>query len=239
MGCVRLAIVLLVLALPSSNASALFINTTYQSFGFSWSYFEGEYDLTGTGTMTVVGIEDNSLTLQFSLTNQTDEVDARLTAFGFGINPDVTGVAFFGNPNDGMVGASLDKIPSLKTIEVCAFGGQNCAGGANGGILGDDKNDTFSLKLTGDFTKDATIDPFGFKYQTDDGSYEFSCSTTSQYCGGGISSIPEPGSLALVGVAVAALSLAKRRKLRLARTGRGHRWIAQLTPPRWRGLSSR
>jgi hypothetical protein len=220
MSCSRLAIAALGLALASSHASAFLIQNAYDSFDFSWSYFEGEYDLTGTGRITAAGFTDNSLTLQFSLTNSTladSGGDARLTAFGFGIGPNATKVTFFDDPNDGgMMSAALDNIPSLKTIEICVFGGRNCAGGANGGIFANGASDIFSLKLTGDFAKGATIDPLGYKYQTDDGSYEFSCSTTSrnyQCSGGSVVSVPEPGTLALVGVAVAGLGFARRRKL--------------------------
>ena len=216
----RLAIAALGLALASSHASAFLIDHVGQSLGFSWSYVGGEYALTGTGTITAAGFGDNSLTLQFWLRNNTvadSGVDARLTAFGFGIDPNTTGVTFYDDPNDGgMISAALDNIPSLKTIEVCVFGGRNCAGGANGGIFANGASDIFSLKLTGDFAKGATIDPLGYKYQTDDGSYEFSCSTTSrnyQCSGGSVVSVPEPGTLALVGVAVAGLGFARRRKL--------------------------
>jgi len=58
----------------------------------------------------------------YSLTNNTlaaSANNARLTAFGLGIDPDATGVTF-GDASDGaMINASLDSIPSLKTIEVC------------------------------------------------------------------------------------------------------------------------
>ncbi len=214
----KLAIAALGLALASSHAGAFLIHNAYESFDFSWSYLADEYDLTGTGTVTVAGITDDSLTLQFSLTNKTvadSGVDARLTAFGFGIEPNATGVDFYDDPSDsGMVSASLDNISSLKTIEVCALGGVNCPGGADGGIFANGASDIFSLKLTGAFAKGATIDALGYKYQTDEGSYEFSCSTTgtTNQCSGG-STVPEPGILALVGVAFAGMSFTRRRKL--------------------------
>jgi PEP-CTERM motif-containing protein len=197
------------LALLSGHASAFLIDNPYDSFGFNWSYFEGEYDLTGTGMMTVAAITDTSLTLQFSLTNNTSDANARLTAFGFDIDPDATAVKFFGAPSDGMGSAALNSIPSLNGIEVCAFGGVSCPGGATGGIAGNGANDIFSLKLTGDFANGARIDLLGYEYQTGDGPYQFSCSTTTDQCSGG-RTVPEPGTLALVGVAVAGLSFLRR-----------------------------
>ncbi len=56
-------------------------------------------------------------------------------------------------------------IPSLAKIEVCAFGGNNCAGGGNGGIYGAGGSDTFSILLGGTWGTSVDIAPIGFKYQ--------------------------------------------------------------------------
>ena len=212
----KLAIAALGLALASSHASAFFIDNAGDSLSFSWSYAGGGYNLTGVGSMTATDLQPGSLTLDISLTNNSvapSGINARLTAFGFGIDPNATGVTFSDNSDGGMVNAVLDNIPSLKTVEVCAFGGVNCPGGSNGGIFANGASDTFSLKLTGDFTNGATIDPVGYKYQTNYGSYEFSCSATDTtgQCGGG-RTVPEPGSLALLGVIVAAYGTVRRRR---------------------------
>jgi hypothetical protein len=213
----KVAIAALGLALASSPASAFFIDNAGDSLNFSWSYAGGGYNVTGAGTMTATALSSGSLTLQISLTNTTvapNANDARLTAFGLGIDPDATGVTFSDASDGGMINASLDNIPSLKTIEVCAFGGPNCSGGGNGGIFANGASDTFSLTITGAFANGATIDPLGYKYQTDDASpYEFSCSTTSTtgQCGGG-RTVPEPGSLALLGVTAVACATIRRRR---------------------------
>ena len=102
-----------------------------------------------------------------TLFNTSALTTQRLTAWGFGIDPNATSVSFGDaqGADGGMVNASLSAIPSLSLIEVCAFGGVNCPGGANGGILGG-ANDSFSLTLTGTWGASVGLDPIGVKYQT-------------------------------------------------------------------------
>ena len=214
----KLAIATLGLALASGHASAFFIDNAGDSLNFSWSYAGGGYNLTGAGTMTATALSPGSLTLQILLKNNTTAAngnDARVTAFGLGIDPDATGVTFSDANDGGMINASLDSIPSLKTIEVCAFGGPNCSGGGNGGIFANGASDLFSLTVTGAFANGVTIDPLGYKYQTNHGSFEFGCSTTSTtgQCGGG-RTVPEPGSLALLGAIATAYVTTRRRRSR-------------------------
>ena len=153
---------------------------------FSWSFAtptNPSRNLTGFGTLTVSGFNSNSLTLAFTLNNTAPTLGQggdRLTAFGFGINPNATGISFFDpqGADGGMVGAALDNIPSLATIEVCAFGGNNCPGGSNDGIFAG-SSDAFSIILTGTWGSSVDVAPIGFKYQTGTGSYEFTTTTSS------------------------------------------------------------
>jgi hypothetical protein len=126
----------------------------------------------------------------------------------------ITSVTFI-DPGDstGMINASLSSIQNLPDIEVCAFGGPNCSGGGSGGIL-PGASDTFAVALAkGSIwasTSAVSVSPLGFKYQTGIGSFEFSGSGASLITGR--SDVPEPGSMALIGLGLAALALSRGRK---------------------------
>ena len=206
---------LLTTALPSF---ALTLSSGTSSGSFSWSFFTPTTptrELDGTGDVTSSGWGTNTLSLTFTLYNNASVTGTggdRLTAFGFGIDPNASAVGFSDGNDGGMVDASLSSIPSLATIEVCAFGGNNCAGGANGGILAG-ANDTFTLILTaasGVWTT-ANLDPIGFKYQTGTGSYEFTTTTTTTTTTSG--DAPEPGStLTMLGLGLLGLGFSRRFK---------------------------
>jgi hypothetical protein len=197
-----------VLALISVPSHATIISATSNNpYAFNWSSSGGGYNLAGLGSLTVSGFNSNLLTLNISLTNSTVASvasNARLTSFGFGINPDATAVSFSDTPDAGLINASLANIPSLALIEVCAFGGPNCSGGGNGGIMANGGSDSFSLVLKGTWGASVDINPIGFKYQTNNGSFEF---TT-----GGSNPVPEPGSIALLAIGLLGVFTALRKR---------------------------
>lgn len=204
------------LAASGASQAVVISSGSNNPLNFSWSFNAGGTIglLTGTGSLAVSGFSSSSLTVAITLNNTASPASDRLTSFGFGIDPNATGVSFSDAVDGGMVDASLASIPSLSAIEVCAWGGQNCSGGANGGIFGG-ASDSFSVILAGTWGTSVDIAPIGFKYQTDGGSFEFTTTTASTTTGTGSGSqIPEPASTALVGLGLGlmGLSLLKRRR---------------------------
>ncbi len=163
--------------------------------------------------MAISGFNTSTLTVAVSLTNTSaigGNGGERLTSFGFGIDPNATSIGFSDASDGGMIGAqaAFGALPAnVAGIEVCAFGGNNCAGGGNGGIFGAGGSDAFTILLGGTWGSSVTIAPIGFKYQTGYGSFEFSTSTSS-------GNAPEPGtaSLALLGLGLLGAGFVLRRR---------------------------
>jgi hypothetical protein len=226
----RNAVAAVASALLSTGALALDMGLATPAQSFTISQNSGGWSLVVGGTVDITALSANSLTVHVVLNNLStlgngDQIarpkDVRLSSFGFGVDPNASAVGFGDDADGGMVNAALGSLPSLASVEVCAFGGPNCSGGGNGGIRAG-AFDEFDLILAGTWGDTVTFDPLGVKFQTTNGSYEFSC---TESCGGGgggggassSGPIPEPQTYALTFVALASLMFLRRRQRAVAR----------------------
>jgi hypothetical protein len=155
------------------------------------------------------------MTMNIANTTSSLFPSARLTAVGFNVDPNATGVT----DNSGVFNAYLNQtFPSFNTVDVCSSTGNTCAGGG-GGDLAPGGHNQFLLTLTGLTHGTTSIDLgansqsapelFDFKWQTGIGSFESQC-TYGAACGP--VHAPEPVSIALLGSALIGLGAVKRSK---------------------------
>lgn len=188
------------------------------------------------------GLVDLSISVTISNTtalgslSTADWQSIRLTSWGFDTVPDATAVTTSGASVFQSV--TLDKtFPGFMKVDVCVIGGQDCSGGANGGLapLGSGASqpgsDTFTMNLTGfpagttsvDFGTETVgaTELFDVKYQTglgNGGSFEFQnqpCITGSTGCGDQPppTDAPEPTSLVILGSGLVLLGWFTHRRI--------------------------
>ena len=175
----------------------------------------------GTATLT---FQVNNLSKNINGTAITPSSNVRLTAFGFGVDPNLMSPTNFqSTTTQGLTAAVVSSggsttIPNIQGIEICIFAGPNCAGGSNGGIYAG-ANDKFSFDFVGNFTANTILSfsPFGAKFQTDISSFDVSCTGTVCQSNDTLrrqNAIPEPATIATMGLGLLALCLTRRRKTR-------------------------
>lgn len=223
------------LTLTFSDPSAAATTLYYKYNGLNGNFLAAEI------TLDLTAITSSSATFSVTVRNTSSTSgDARLGGFGIdNIAPDVSSVIT--NNGAGVAAdwtADSGNMPSgWNSVEFCATVGNNCSGGGGDGI-GEGVTDSFTWVLTdapaspdfGNPLSISFISPMPVRFQALPestfyglGSTQFTtsiafdtCGTTPCNGGGGGGSgggnAPEPGTIALSGLALLGMAYARRRQ---------------------------
>lgn len=156
-------------------------------------------DLDADLILTLNAINGNNFVFSYALTNNSsgDDLDSRLTAFGFNVEPDFDDAAVTGDFSEWASG----NVPGgLPDVEFCATDNtNNCSGGGGGGVVvGDTFTGTITLSYN-DLTTAVDLTNFYVRYQTLGANGEGSgVGVGTPGGGGGGNEIPEPSTWALM-----------------------------------------
>jgi hypothetical protein len=205
-------------ALGASSAHALLISSTADDFDVSWSALAGTNLLAAHATFDVTSFSSTQIVFSVTISNDsvlTTFVNAGLASFGLQTAPKASSASIAGA--SVFQSATIDNIPSLNFINMCVWAGNNCNGGPQGQLLAVGQSDSFTLTLnstTGGFANGLDVIDSGVKFQTSGGSFEFTgseCLVERECAHEPPPQLPEPGTLALVGLGLLAVVPLRRR----------------------------
>ena len=209
--------------LVCGNANALVVDTLNDPIPFTISGdIGGGIVLTATGTVMIIGgFNTSTLELHVILNNASTlngdpylpSDGVILIGWGFGVDPNMTGVTFANGAGGGMIDATPESVPGLGGIEVCAWGGNGCTGNGTTGVLAG-TGDSFDLLLDGNWGDSVIFDPVGARFLTSAGVFSFQCTGSCSVGNAPVAAaaVPEPQTLALIGIALLAIGAVPRRE---------------------------
>jgi len=198
-------------------ASAIVIDSTNDDFTINWALPNaGGSGVTvlGQAMFNITAVTDTSLAMTVTVNNLPDigapsGYKGGISSIGWATDPNATSGTL--TPGAVFDGGAFTSIPSLTLVEVCIYAANNCAGGSQNQLLAENASDTFKITLNTSPDGSAlwNLTNFGMKFQTDNGSFEFyGCERNS--CS---NSVPEPGTLLLLGLGLLGCGVVTRRKI--------------------------
>ena len=184
---------------------------------------ESSIDLSANGRFELTDFSDSSLSLDVTLTNNTDLnglESAGITKFGFAATPEVTGVDLRDNTYK-FKGATFEQKQNasgtFRHTDICIFTKERSDGKCGGNqttALAAGETDNFYLDIYGDFTEGVTFSKFPVRFKTSE-THENNFSLkgiASIPEDNTIAEVPEPGMIVAIGLFTASSLLLKKRQ---------------------------